>query len=68
MSQEFLREVIEHGVHAKRGMSPEVKEDLQKTIAAQTDWRGQCSLCDERLYGTVAEIRAHQCPRGSDGQ
>lgn len=49
----------------QKHMSPERAAALRLELAARTDWFGTCRWCKERLEGSLADLRAHNCKEGS---
>lgn len=42
------------------GASPEARERMDKHDAEQT-WHATCPRCDEKVKGSLAELREHRC-------
>lgn len=43
------------------GMDAEGRERLAKALSALSDWWGICRHCGEKLEGTLAAIKEHDC-------
>lgn len=53
------RKTIESALRRSAGMSEEGKQAMDNFLSTKSDWYMQCKKCDEKIVGTIEELKNH---------